>query len=1039
MGLPAPVGYLYWYTTSIILAIFTLANIISRIYYYVTRPAPLKRPAFTELPPDASSNASQTSTLTPSKLESGQSTSARRGDRVGRAARAGIVIFEEVITLSALPLPHLRFWIKRTAKASIPTTELGCNVAYLAGILTLSFYRTAWDARTVSNQAAWLAVAQIPLIIALAGKNNLISFLTGISYEKLNFLHRAAGRTCVIGIWIHAIGQFYLSKGFDAQRWKEPLTQWGVTGLISFSLIYVVAIPYVRRRLYEFFLVAHICMVALSIAASIMHWRAIDVWLYPGVGLWAADRLFRILRVLILNHLWKVIPSPTAANLTSTATLTLLTPSALMVTFETPSQYLRWHAGQHFYVIMPGMSRLPWEAHPFTAATIPKNPELGADSGELTFIVRVRDGFTRRMKEAVDTERKAQGLGVEEHCKISVKAAVEGPYGEARDLRRFDSVLILAGGSGISQATSNLLQIIREAREGTTQVKSVQIIWMVKSRLHLNWISPLLLAHVNSLPTTLNVDLHVHVTKHYLGRTGSMALPNDPSTAPHGWLGYLHREAREPRRRKSRFLSTMSWATFTDAFDLRRDHSSGPSTRRGSVAVTSSGSGKSSINKKSSKSTGRPNETETEKANNRESEEQDRMKVPTFAWSEGYGDDVLPVDFAFQSGQRKSRASEAPSFHALKEEDIAEQDQDIAPDEKIKIRSVEVGQADAEATDGPRVSFETPEHHVPRVSLEVPPRTPSPRARIRDHSGRRVSIELPERPARVSLEVPERAPSPRSRMRDHGGPRGSVDTPERAVSPLSRGVHDWHSPSPRTPLRGPSALAREVEPDEEDSPNSSDGPVTPATPAPVAVRNRALSFASDENSHHLRRGLSGQSSSPSGSRRGSLLAPMARRSTIINQLSIMLHPDENTSTYSPTQAASQNGTLPAPILMAREQSDQSILSSGALTPALSERGEHTPVSTSFPATEPARRRQSIGLEHILHWHEGRADLRAAIEAAVRDIQEHRKEGGGWLSVSACGPKSLLESARDSVKEASSARDVWAGGVGIEFRAETFGW
>ena len=116
-----------------------------------------------------------------------------------------------------------------------------------------------------------------------------------------------------------------------------------------------------------------------------------------------------------------------------------------MVSFKNPSTYLTWSAGQHFYVVMPGMSRFPWEAHPFTASTIPAHASSDARSGELTFIVRVRDGFTKEMKEQVDKERKARGLGVEDECQIQVKAAVEGPYGGSKDMSRYDGVLILAG------------------------------------------------------------------------------------------------------------------------------------------------------------------------------------------------------------------------------------------------------------------------------------------------------------------------------------------------------------------------------------------------------------------------------------------------------------------------------------------------------------------------------------------------------------------------------------------------------------------
>jgi predicted ferric reductase len=84
---------------------------------------------------------------------------------------------------------------------------------------------------------------------------------------------------------------------------------------------------------------------------------------------------------------------------------------------------------------------MPWELHPFTAATVP------GDKGELAFIIRVRDGFTRRMKEKVDLAKRARGLGAEEECSIRVTGAVEGPYGQGEVLSCHEAVVIFAGGS----------------------------------------------------------------------------------------------------------------------------------------------------------------------------------------------------------------------------------------------------------------------------------------------------------------------------------------------------------------------------------------------------------------------------------------------------------------------------------------------------------------------------------------------------------------------------------------------------------------
>ena len=219
----------------------------------------------------------------------------------------------------------------------------------------------------------------------------------------------------------------------------------------------------------------------------------------PGIALWAGDRLLRILRIVFLNRLWitKTIPvdsklAESSLEVTTTppptqAHIHLLTPSTLLITL--PATRLHWAAGQHLYVIMPTISRFPWEAHPFSAATAVQ--KTGAN--ELVFVVRVRDGFTKRMRDAVESHQRATAEDT-----LLVPAAVEGPYGVGRELGGYDTVLLIAGeshfeyavltsgGSGISFALAHLLQIVRDAKLGKGRVRDVRIIWMCKSRRELD-------------------------------------------------------------------------------------------------------------------------------------------------------------------------------------------------------------------------------------------------------------------------------------------------------------------------------------------------------------------------------------------------------------------------------------------------------------------------------------------------------------------------------------------------------------------------
>lgn len=61
------------------------------------------------------------------------------------------------------------------------------------------------DPVTNARRAGWVAMSQIPVSVALAGKNSLIGLLVGKGYEKLNYIHRWVGQLMFIGILFHVV------------------------------------------------------------------------------------------------------------------------------------------------------------------------------------------------------------------------------------------------------------------------------------------------------------------------------------------------------------------------------------------------------------------------------------------------------------------------------------------------------------------------------------------------------------------------------------------------------------------------------------------------------------------------------------------------------------------------------------------------------------------------------------------------------------------------------------------------------------------
>ena len=97
---------------------------------------------------------------------------------------------------------------------------------------------------------------------------------------------------------------------------------------------------------------------------------------------------------------------------------------------------MTWRPGQHAYVILPTVSEIPTEAHPFTIASIPNalDGTSGDKEKDVVFLIRGRSGFTGRLRD------HAEKNGV-----CTVPAFVDGPYGCPPDLTKYNTCILIAG------------------------------------------------------------------------------------------------------------------------------------------------------------------------------------------------------------------------------------------------------------------------------------------------------------------------------------------------------------------------------------------------------------------------------------------------------------------------------------------------------------------------------------------------------------------------------------------------------------------
>ena len=360
---------------------------------------------------------------------------------------------------------------------------------YLGFVLALEFINDnvtgAQHLQSLGVRAAWLAIAQVPLLILLVGKNNLIGLFTGISYERLNVLHRWVARVLLLLATFHF--------GFQARGWSEFPgifeLEWTTdscvpTGLATYVILIWMNISTfapIRNFCYEFFVIQHIVTFFGFIIAIMIHLPSTAlysrVYIYIPIGFYLFDRLVRFL-IYTYNNLR-----------VSRASLTALDGEATKIVLRNP-RIKTWRAGAHVLISFPALGF--GQNHPATIASTPESHD-----GQIVLILKSQKGFTRRMLTHANestTSLLTQGSGKPQGSDSMTRtyaALVDGPYGgQHADFAAFDSVCLVAGSTGITFILPILLNLAYRAEmtAGKLPVRRVHLVWCIKEFIHAKWI-----------------------------------------------------------------------------------------------------------------------------------------------------------------------------------------------------------------------------------------------------------------------------------------------------------------------------------------------------------------------------------------------------------------------------------------------------------------------------------------------------------------------------------------------------------------------
>lgn len=303
-------------------------------------------------------------------------------------------------------------------------------------------------ATLVSNRACLLAVILTPLVILMEGRNNILLPITRWKRSTMLLYSRWIGRMVVLLMFVHMVSltSVYKSEGLYASSIKSSSMAWGVVAIVCGFLMWCTGIFFFRRNSYEF---------QAAIRTPLAVFWLIGMWfnttsfgikqiIYPSFAVWGFDTLVRVIRLAMFGF-----PS---------AEVSLLADDTLKIEIPKPKLWCS-APGRHAYVhFLNGLHF--FQNHPFMYY------ESVSENHTIVMKCKVHSGLTRTL---------AKKLEASPDKKLSIRVAVDGPYGFSAPVHHSSTVFV-AGGSAIAGVYS---QVAALAKKSTDSTRSIKLVWAV--------------------------------------------------------------------------------------------------------------------------------------------------------------------------------------------------------------------------------------------------------------------------------------------------------------------------------------------------------------------------------------------------------------------------------------------------------------------------------------------------------------------------------------------------------------------------------
>lgn len=332
-------------------------------------------------------------------------------------------------------------------------------------------------------------------LFVFSARNNPLIPILGIPFDTFNLFHRWVGRIVVVQALAHTfiwgVNNYdaWGLMGLTSHIRTDAFLVYGVIAMSSMVAILFQSISVIRHAFYESFLHLHQALVVIILSGILLHCEKENLpqkpFIYVLIALWALERFTRLVRIFYRRG--------------TTVQVEALEGGACRLTFDVHGTWTK-SPGCHIYAYIPSVSL--WMSHPFSVAWAgsgqpgdsPTHDTCESSDTEADFkvvgkgqrtavscIIAKRTGMTAALYQKASSS--PSGI-------INLRAFLEGPYGGLDNMRSYGTVVLFAGGVGITHQLSHVRDLVAGFADGTCATRKVVLVWSVRSAEQLDWIKP---------------------------------------------------------------------------------------------------------------------------------------------------------------------------------------------------------------------------------------------------------------------------------------------------------------------------------------------------------------------------------------------------------------------------------------------------------------------------------------------------------------------------------------------------------------------